>query len=107
MSKPWVRCSREIRLLTDEPDEERAAESPVVTGGSEPPDDFPLSLDEPNEEITEQWHDDLHEWYICRDDQCSVESTGISRDVTQKLGYHRVCSCLKRRFVSASLNRAL
>ena len=76
----------------------------MVTGGSDPPDDFPLSLDEPNEEITEQWHDDLHEWYICRDHQCSVESTGISRDVSQKLGYHRVCSCLKRRFVSASTN---
>ena len=96
MSKPWVRCSRE--------NEERAADSSVVTGGSDPPDDFPVSLDEPNEEITEPWHNDLHEWYICRDDQCSVESTGISRDVFQKRGYHRVCSCLKRRFVSASTN---
>ena len=87
-----------------EPDEERSADSSVVTGGSDSPDDFPVSLDEPNEEITEQWHDDLHEWYICRDDQCSVESTGISRDVSQMRGYHRVCSCLERRFVSASTN---
>ena len=79
-------------------------DSSMVTGGSDPPDDFPVSLDEPNEEITEQWHDDLHEWYTCRDDQCSVESTGISRDVSQKRGYHRVCSCLKRCFVSASTN---
>ena len=78
--------------------------SSVVTGGSDPPDDFPVSLDEPDEEITEQWHDDLHEWYICRDDQCSVASTGISSDVSQKRGYHRFCSCLKRRFVSASTN---
>ena len=87
-----------------EPDEERAADSSVVTGGGDPPDDFPVSLDEPNEEITEQGHDDLYEWYICRDDQCSVESTGISRDVSQKRGYHRVCSGLKRRFVSARRN---
>ena len=41
-----------------EPDEERAADSSVVTGGSDPPDDFLVSLDEPNEEITEQWHDE-------------------------------------------------
>ena len=32
-----------------EPDEERAADSSVVTGGSDPPDDFPVSLDDPNE----------------------------------------------------------
>ena len=87
-----------------ESDEKRAADSSVVTGGSDRLDVFPVSLDEPNEENTEQWHDDLHEWYICRDDQCSVESTGISRDVSQKRDYHRVCSCLERRFVSASTN---
>ena len=87
-----------------EPDEERAADSSMVTGGSDPPDDFPVPLDDPNEEITEQWHDDLHEWYICRDDQCPVESTKISRDVSQRRGHHRVCSCLKRRFVSVSTN---
>ena len=58
MSKQWMRCSREIRLLTDElcPDEERTADSSVVTSGSDSPDDFPASLDEPNEGITEQWH---------------------------------------------------
>ena len=64
----------------------------MVTGGSDPPDDCAVSLHEPNEEITEQCHDDLHEWYICRDDQCSVESTGISRDVSQKRGYLRFLS---------------
>ena len=37
-----------------ETDEERTARSSVVTGGSDSPDDFPVSLDEPNEEITEQ-----------------------------------------------------
>ena len=58
-----------------ESDEERAADSSVVNGGSDPPDDFRVSLDEPSEEITEQWHDDFHGWYICRDDQCSA--TGI------------------------------
>ena len=87
-----------------EPDEERTADSSVVTGGSDPLHDFLVSSDEPNEEITEQWHDDLHEWYICRDDQCPVESTGISRDVSQKRGCHRFRSCLKRRFVSTSTN---
>ena len=56
-----------------EPDEERAADSSMVTSGSDPPDDFPVPLVDPNEEITEQWHDDLHEWYICRDD--SVQSS--------------------------------
>ena len=64
------------------PDEERAADSSMVTGGSDPSDDFPVPLDDPNEKITEQWHDDLHEWYICRDDQCPVQSTRISRDVS-------------------------
>ena len=84
--------------------EERAADSSVVTGGSDPPGDFPVSLGEPNEEMTEQWHDDLHEWYICRDDRCPVESTGISRDVSQKRGHHRLWSCHQRRFVSTSTN---
>ena len=83
-----------------EPDEERASDSSVVTGGRDP-DDFNVPLDDPNEEITEQWQDGLHDWYICRDDQCSVEPARISRDVSQK---HRVCPCLKRRFVSACTN---
>ena len=72
----------------------------MVTGGSDPPDDFIVPLDDLNEEITEQWQEGLHDWYICRDDQCSVK-TRISRDVSQKRGYLRFCSCLKRRFVSA------
>ena len=69
-----------------EPDEERAADSSVVTGGSDPPDDFPVSLDEPNEEITEQWHDDLHEW-------SSTEfvrvSNAVSSPPTQTARYRR------------------
>ena len=86
-----------------EPDEERAAEFSVVTSGH-PSDDFIVPLDDPNEEITEQWQDGLHDWYICRDDQCSVELATISRDVSQKRGYLRFCSCLKRCFVSACTN---
>ena len=32
-------------------------------------------LDDPNEEITEQWQDGLHDWYTCRDaGQCGVKS---------------------------------
>ena len=42
-----------------------------------------MPLDDPNEEITEHWQDGLHEWYIGRDDQCSVKPTRISRDVSR------------------------
>ena len=87
-----------------EPDEERTADSSVVTCGRDPSDDFIVPLDDPNEEITEQWQDGLHDWYICRDDQCSVEPARISRDVSRKRGYLRFCPCLKRRFVSACTN---
>ena len=87
-----------------EPDEERAADSSMVSGKSDPPNDFGVPLDDPNEEITEQWQDGLHEWYICRDEQCSVQPARISRDVSQKRSYLRFCSCLKRRFVSACTN---
>ena len=90
-----------------EPDEERPADSSVVTGGSDHPGDFPVSLDDPNEEITEQWHDDLHDWYICRDDQCSVESTGISRDVSQRRSSHSFCLSLKRRAGSVSTDSGI
>ena len=61
-----------------EPDEERVADFSVVTDGRDSSDDFLVSLDDPNEEITEQWQDGLHDWYICRDDQCPVESTAIA-----------------------------
>ena len=87
-----------------EPDEERTADSSVVTGGRDPSDDFIVPLDDPNEEITEQWHDGLQDWFICRDDQCSVETARIPRDVSEKRGYLRFCPCLKRRFVSACTN---
>ena len=83
-----------------EPDEERTADSSVVT--RDPSDDFVVPLGGPDEEITEQWG--LHDWYICRDDQCSVKPARISRDVSQKRGYLRFCSCLKRSFVSACTN---
>ena len=62
-----------------EPDEERTADSSVVTCGRDPSDDFAVPLDDPNEEITEQWQDDLHDWYICRDD-CSVEPARILQE---------------------------
>ena len=61
-----------------ESDEERAADSSVVTGGNDPPDDFPVSLDGPNEEITEQWHDDLHDWY-------SVETISVQSNPPESL----------------------
>ena len=87
-----------------EPDEDRVADFSVVTDGRDSSDDFIVSLDDPNEEITEQWQDGLHDWYLCRDDQCTVEPARISRGVSQKRGYFRFCSCLKRRFVSACTN---
>ena len=52
-----------------EPDEERAVDSSVVTGERDLSDDFIVPVGDPNEEITEQWQDGLHDWYICRDDQ--------------------------------------
>ena len=79
-----------------EPDEQRAADSSVVTGERDPSVDFVVPLDDPNEEIAEQWQEGLHDWYICRDDQFSVEPARISRDVSP--------TCLKRRFVSACTN---
>ena len=44
-----------------EPDEERTADSSVVTGGRDPSDDLIAPLDDPNEEITERWQDGLHD----------------------------------------------
>ena len=87
-----------------EPDEERVADFNVVTDGRDSSDVFIVSLDDRIEEITEQWQDGLHDCYICRDDQCTVEPARISRGVSQKRGYFRFCSCLKRRFVSACTN---
>ena len=45
-----------------EPDEKRAADSSVVRCRSGHPDEFIVPLDDPNEEITEQWQDGLHDW---------------------------------------------
>ena len=97
---------REIKLLTDELSQMRRELRifSVVTDGRDSSDDFTVSLDDPNEEITEQWQDGLHDWYICRDDQRTVEPARISRGVSQKRGHFRFCSCLKRRFVSACTN---
>ena len=39
----------------------------LQSGKSDPPDDFIVPLNDPNEEITEQWQDGLHDGYICRD----------------------------------------
>ena len=87
-----------------EPDEERAADSSMVSGKSDPPGNFTVRLDDPNEEITEHWQDGPHEWYICRDDQCSVKPTRISRDVSQRRSSHYFCQCLRRRASSVSTN---
>ena len=77
-----------------EPDEERAADSSMVTGRSDPLDDVVVPLDDPNEEITEQRQDGLHEWYTCRDGRCSVEPARISCDVSQRRSSHSLCPCL-------------
>ena len=55
-------------------------------------------LDDLNEEVTEQWQDGLHEWYICRDEQCSVEP------VSQRRSSHSFCPCLKHRASSVNTN---
>ena len=60
-----------------EPDEKRAADSSMVRCRSGQPDKFLVPLDDPNEEITERWQDGLHDWYTCRDDQCSVKPNRI------------------------------
>ena len=58
-----------------EPDEKRAADSSLVRCRSVHPDMSIVSPDDPNEEITEQWQDCLHDGYTCRDDQCSTSRT--------------------------------
>ena len=83
MSKQWVRCNRGIRVLTDELSQMR------------------------RELRTLQWSLSLNNGTTTSTNGTSVEtisvqSTGISRDVSQKRGHHRLCSCPKRRFVSAS-----
>ena len=88
-----------------EPDEKRAGNSPLVRRRSDHPVEFAVHLDDPNEEITEQWQDGLHEWYTRRDDQCSVKPNGISRDVSEMRSSQFLCPCLKRRSVSISTNR--
>ena len=60
-----------------EPGEKRAGNSTLVRRRSDHPVEFAVHLDDPNEEITEQWQDGLHEWYIRRDDQCSVKPNRI------------------------------
>ena len=93
MSKSWIRCSREIRSLTDE-----------LNQMKDHPVEVAVHLDDPNEEITEQWQDGLHEWYIRRDDQCSVKPNRIPRDVSEMRSSQSLCPCLKRRSVFVSTN---
>ena len=69
-----------------EPGEKRAGNSTLVRRRSDHPVEFAVHLDDPNEEITEQWQDGLHEWYIRRDDQCSVKPNRIPRDVSEMRG---------------------
>ena len=87
-----------------EPDEKRAGKSTLVRRKSDHPVEFAVHLDDPNEEITEQWQDGLHEWYIRRDDQCSVKPNRIPRDVSEMRSSQSLCPCLKRRSVSVSTN---
>ena len=46
-------------------------------------DEFVVPLDDPNEEITEQWQDDLHDWYTCRNDHVTSQKTFRLRQHTQ------------------------
>ena len=86
-----------------EPDHVRAADSSMVLCRRDHPDEFNVPLDDPNEEITEQWQDGLQEWYTCRDDQCSVKSGRVFSGVPQRRRSN-FCSCLKRRSVSVITN---
>ena len=91
MSKQWMRCSREIRSLTNELNQmRRAADSSMVRCRSDHPHEFIVFLDDPNVEITEQLQDGLHDWYTCRNDQCSVMSTRISSGVSQRRSGQRI-----------------
>ena len=87
-----------------EPDEKRAGNSPLVRRRSDHPVEFAVYLDDPNEEITEPWQDGLHEWYISRDDQCSVKPNRIPCDDSEMRSSQFLCPCLKRRSVSVSTN---
>ena len=53
---------------------------------------------------SQQWQDVIHRVVHFRNDQCSVKSTRISRDVSQRRSSHHFCPCLKRRSVSVSTN---
>ena len=80
-----------------EPDEKRTANSSIIRCRSDPLHEFVVPLGDPNEEITEQRQDGLHDWYTCRDDQCSVKSaSGLS----QRRSSNNICSCLRRHSVS-------
>ena len=81
-----------------------AADSSMVRCRSDHPDEFIVPLDDPNEEIAEEWQDGLRDWYICRNDQCPVKSTRISSGVSQRRSSSNFCSCLKRRSLSVSTN---
>ena len=56
MSKQWIRCSREIRSLTNELSQMSGELQilSIVRCRSAHPDEFVVSLDDPHEEITEQ-----------------------------------------------------
>ena len=67
-----------------EPVEKRAADSSMVRCRSGYLDEFIVTLDDPNEEMTEQWQDGLPDWYTCRDDQCSANSNRFSSGVSHR-----------------------
>ena len=104
--KSWIRLQSRNQVVDKraEPDEKRAGDSTLVRRKSDHPVEFVVHLDDPNEEITEQWQDGLVEWYIRRDDQCSVKPNRIPRDVSEMRSSQSLCPCLKRRSVSVSTN---
>ena len=73
----------------------------MVLCRSDHPDEFTVPLDDPDEETTKRWQDDLHDRYTCRDDQCSVKSDRVSSGVSQRRRSSNFWSCLKRGSVSA------
>ena len=114
MSKQRIRCSREIRLLTNELSPmrrelqilQRSVAGTIILVS------LLCLLDEPCEEITEHWQDGRHDWYTCRDAvQCSTKSSTpvpdcvtessasirISSVTSPRRSISNICSCLRRR----------
>ena len=81
-----------------EPNEEMAAHSSVRCR-TDHFDEFTVPLDDPNEEVTEQWQDGVHDCYTC-----SVKSARISSGVSQRRSSSNIWSFLRRRSVAVRTN---